>query len=212
MLHLLSCTYLETPLSYFRTEYLQKKQKKRRAEILCPAPLPFFRCVYAITELHIGQEGCLHFVHVCRKCCEIDGKSPCKIVHHVGAGHARPAAYRHILFTIQSVGEGFIPPGHLSPPQASAAARGLAALRPYLKMRVGRGALTPPQFTGVSLLRFIRREKSCPSRGASGTPPPTIDAANLPPYLFPLHAPSVHFPKFIHFFVKKSTKKILFVL
>ena len=32
-------------------------------------------------------------------------------MHPVGAGHARPAAYRHILFTIQSVGEGFIPPG-----------------------------------------------------------------------------------------------------
>ena len=77
---------------------------------------------------------------------------------------------------------------------------------------VGRGALTPPRFTGVSLLRFIRREKSCPSRGASGTPPPTIVAVNLPPYLFPLHAPSVHFPKFIHFFVKKSTQKIFFVL
>ena len=57
MLHLLSCTYLETPLSYFRTEYLQKKQKKRRAEILCPAPLPFFCCVYAITELRSSQEG-----------------------------------------------------------------------------------------------------------------------------------------------------------
>ena len=91
---------------------------------------------------------------------------------------------------------------------------------------VGRGALTPPRFTGISLLRFIRREKSCPSRGASETPPPTIVAvnlppfvgatymrpANLPPYLFPLHAPSVHFPKFIHFFVKKSTQKIFFVL
>ena len=167
-----------------------------------------------------------YFVHICKKCCAISPKSTCKIVHHVGTGRARPAAYRHILFTIQSVGEGFIPPGHLSPPQASAAARGLAALRPHLKMRVGRGALTPPQFTGISLLRFIRREKSCPSRRASGTPPPTIVAvnlppfvgaaymrpANLPPYLFPLHAPSVHFPKFIHFFVKKSTKKILFVL
>ena len=57
MLHLLSCTYLETPLSYFRTEYLQKKQKKRRAEILCPAPLPFFCCVYAITELRFSQDG-----------------------------------------------------------------------------------------------------------------------------------------------------------
>ena len=32
-------------------------------------------------------------------------------MHPVGAGHARPEAYRHILFTIQSVGEEFIPPG-----------------------------------------------------------------------------------------------------
>ena len=33
----------------------------------------------------------------------------------------------------QSVGEGFIPPGHFPPPQASTAARGLAALQPPLK-------------------------------------------------------------------------------
>ena len=74
-----------------------------------------------------------YFVHVCRKCCTISPKSTCKIVHHVGAGHTRPAAYRHILFTIQSVGEGFIPPTHLPPPQTATASRGLAALQPHLK-------------------------------------------------------------------------------
>ena len=51
----------------------------------------------------------------------------------VGAGHARPAAYRNIPFTVQFVGERFIPPGHLSPPQTAAAARGLAALHPHIK-------------------------------------------------------------------------------
>ena len=95
---------------------------------------------------------------------------------HVGAGHARPAAYRHILFTIQSVGEGFIPPGH--PPTAAnaRAARGLAALHPHIKP--------------------VRR---------AGCPHPAETCR-------PLHAPSVHFPKFIRFFVKKSTQKIFFVL
>ena len=46
-------------------------------------------------------------------------KMPLKIVRPVGSGHARPAAYRHILFTIQSVGEGFIPPGAFAFPLAS---------------------------------------------------------------------------------------------
>ena len=208
MLHLLSCTYLETPLSYFRTEYLQKKQKKRRAEILCPAPLPFFRCAYAITELQSSQEGggifcsCLWKMlcdqpkippENCAYCrgracparclppypfydsirrggiypsrapfaaaslrggqragrptaplknaCRAGCPHPAETYRHipfphrrpVGAGHARPAAYRHILFAIQSVGEGFIPPGHFPLPQTAAAARGLAALRPRLK-------------------------------------------------------------------------------
>ena len=89
------------------------------------------------------------------------------------AGCPHPAAvYRHIPFTVQFVGEGFIPPGHLSPPQTATAARGLAALRPHLKMHVGRGALTPPQFTGVSLLRFIRREKILPlTRGVGDAAP-----------------------------------------
>ena len=91
---------------------------------------------------------------------------------------------------------------------------------------VGRGVLTPPRFTGISLLRFIRREKSCPpTRGVGDAAPynrcrkPSairrgrIYAARQPAAIsFPLHAPSVHFPKFIHFFVKKSTQKIFFVL
>ena len=54
----------------------------------------------------------------------------------------------------QSVGEGFIPPGHFPPSQTATAARGLAALR----------------MTRKGLL-------SC---GASRTPPPTIIAINLP--------------------------------
>ena len=33
----------------------------------------------------------------------------------------------------QSVGEGFIPPGHFPPPQTATAARGLAALQPHIK-------------------------------------------------------------------------------
>ena len=69
-----------------------------------------------------------YFVHICKKCCAISPKSTCKIVHHVGSGHARPAAYRHILFTIQSVGEGFIPPGHL--PAAASLHGGQRAGRP----------------------------------------------------------------------------------
>ena len=55
--------------------------------------------------------------------------SPCR-------GRACPA--RNLTpypFPGQSVGEGFIPPGHFPPPQTSTAARGLAALQPYLKIR-----------------------------------------------------------------------------
>ena len=142
-------------------------------------------------------------------------------------GRACPARCLPPYHFYDSIRRGGIYPSRALPAAASLRG-GQRAGRPTtpLKMRVGRGALTPPQFTGISLLRFIRREKSCPSRGASGTPPPTIVAvnlppfvgaaymrpANLPPYLFPLHAPSVHFPKFIHFFVKKSTKKNHFVL
>ncbi len=94
----------------------------------------------------------------------------------VGAGHARPAAYRHILFTVQFVGEGFIPPGH--PPAAANGHGGQRAGHP-----------TPH-------LKPVRR---------AGCPHPAETCR-------PLHAPSVHFPKFIHFFVKKSTQKIFFVL
>ena len=58
-------------------------------------------------------------------------------------------------FCGQSVGEGFIPPGHFPPPQTATAARGLAALH----------------ITREGLL-------TC---GASRTPPPTIVAINPPP-------------------------------
>ena len=94
----------------------------------------------------------------------------------VGAGYARPAAYRQIPFTINPQGRDLSLPHTFPPPQTAAAARGLAALRPHLKP--------------------VRR---------AGCPHPAETCR-------PLHAPSVHFPKFIHFFVKKSTQKIFFVL
>ena len=62
----------------------------------------------------------------------------------------------------QFVGEGFIPPGHFPLPQAATAARGLAALH----------------MTREGLL----------TRGASGTPPPTIVAANSPAFVGAGHA------------------------
>ena len=68
-----------------------------------------------------------------------------KIVRPVGAGHAGPAAYRNISFTVQFVGEGFIPPGH--PPTAANGHGGQRAGRPTTPLKnpcVGRGALTPP--------------------------------------------------------------------
>ena len=74
----------------------------------------------------VRRAGCPHPAETCRHI-------PFPHRRPVGAGPARPAAYRHILFTIQSVGEGFIPPGHLSPPQTATAARGLAALHPHIK-------------------------------------------------------------------------------
>ena len=46
----------------------------------------------------------------------------------VGAGHARPAAYRNIPFTVQFVGEEFIPPGY--PPTAANGQGGQRAGRP----------------------------------------------------------------------------------
>ena len=94
----------------------------------------------------------------------------------VGAGHARPAAYRQIPFTINPQGRDSSLPHTFPPPQTATAARGLAALRPHLKP--------------------VRRV---------GCPHPAETCR-------PLHAPSVHFPKFIHFFVKKSTQKNFFVL
>ena len=95
----------------------------------------------------------------------------------VGAGHARPAAYRHIPF------HGSIRRGGIHPSRAPSRRRrrprrpeGWQPYTPTSNPCVGRGALTPAE--------------TCR----------------------PLHAPSVHFPKFIHFFVKKSTQKIFFVL
>ena len=63
----------------------------------------------------------------------------------VGAGHARPAAYRQIPFTINPQGRDSSLPGTLPPPQTATAARGLAALHPTSNPCVGRGALTPPK-------------------------------------------------------------------
>ena len=63
----------------------------------------------------------------------------------VGAGHARPAAYRHILFTIQSVGEGFIPPGHPHRCKRPRRPEGRPPYTPTSNPCVVRGALTPPK-------------------------------------------------------------------
>ena len=86
------------------------------------------------------------FVHICKKCCVISPKSTCKIVHHVGAGHTRPAAYRHIIFTIQSVGEGIHP--SRTPSRRRRRPRrpeGWPPYNPTSNPCVGRGALTPPK-------------------------------------------------------------------
>ena len=66
----------------------------------------------------------------------------------------------------QSVGEGFIPPGHLP-----------AATNLHGGQRTGRPT-TP-------LKNPCAGENPAPHCGASGTPPPTILAANLPPYPIP---------------------------
>ena len=173
-------------------------------------------------------------------------------MHPVGAGHARPAAYRHILFTIQSVGGGIHPsraPSHRR--KRPRRPEGWPPYDPTSNPCVGRGALTPPkltaishfpiaalsgpgmpgpQLTAISLLRFNPQGRDLSLPGTL-PPPQTATAARglaaLRPHLKPvrragcphpaetcrpLHAPSVHFPKFIHFFVKKSTQKIFFVL
>ena len=51
----------------------------------------------------------------------------------VGAGHARPAAYRHIPFTVQFVGEKFIPPAHL--PATADGRGGQRAGRPTIPLK-----------------------------------------------------------------------------
>ena len=117
----------------------------------------------------VRRAGCPHPAETCRHI-------PFPHRRPVGAGHARPAAYRQIPFTINPQGRDLSLPGTLPPPQTARAARGLAALHLHVKP--------------------VRR---------AGCPHPA-ETCRL------LHAPSVHFPKFIHFFVKKSTQKIFFVL
>ena len=117
----------------------------------------------------VRRAGCPHPAETCRHI-------PFPHRRPVGAGHARPAAYRQIPFTINPQGRDLSLPGTLPPPQTARAARGLAALHLHVKP--------------------VRRV---------GCPHPAETCR-------PLHAPSVHFPKFIHFFVKKSTQKIFFVL
>ena len=123
------------------------------------------------TPLHkpVRRAGCPHPAAVYRHI-------PFPHRRPVGAGHARPAAYRQIPFTINPQGRDSSLPHTLPPPQTATAARGLAALQSHLKP--------------------VRR---------AGCPHPAETCR-------PLHAPPVHFPKFIHFFVKKSTQKIFFVL
>ena len=94
-------------------------------------------------------------------------------MHPVGAGHARPEAYRHILFTIQSVGEEFIPPGH--PPTAANGRGGQRAGRP-----------TPPHQNcaeggGPSPRRGLPAYPVSPSPPCRGRACP---ARSLPPYPF----------------------------
>ena len=87
----------------------------------------------------VRRAGCPHPAETCRHI-------PFPHRRPVGTGHARPAAYRHILFTIQSVGEGFIPPAHL--PAAADGRGGQRAGRPTPPTSnpcVGRGAFTPPK-------------------------------------------------------------------
>ena len=172
-------------------------------------------------------------------------------MHPVGAGHARPAAYRHIPFTIQSVGEGFIPPGHPSTGANGHGGQRAGRSTPHIKpvrragcphpaetcrhipfphrRPVGAGHARPAAYRQIPFtINPQGRDLSLP-----GTlpPPQTARAARgltaLHLHVKPvrragcphpaetcrlLHAPSVHFPKFIHFFVKKSTQKIFFVL
>ena len=146
MLHLLSCTYLETPLSYFRTEYLQKKQKKRRAEILCPAPLPFFRCTYAITELRPSQEGRDIFCSYLWKMLYNQPKIPLKNCASC-RGRACPARSLPPYPFYDSIRRGGI---HLTRAPFHRRKRprrpeGWPPYTPTSNPCVGRGALTPPK-------------------------------------------------------------------
>ena len=72
----------------------------------------------------------------------------------VGAGHARPAAYRNIPFTVQFVGEGFIPPGHPHRRKRPRRPEGWPPYTPTSNPCVGRGALTPPKLTAPYMHRL----------------------------------------------------------
>ena len=71
----------------------------------------------------------------------------------------------------QSVGEGFIPPGHFPPPQTATAARGLAALQPYLKIRAQGGVPSPcrriPSRTSLFLHILYKLYRSHTKQGMS---------------------------------------------
>ena len=91
-----------------------------------PPPLQTATAARGLAALHphikpVRRAGCPHPAETYRHI-------PFPHRHPVGAGHARPAAYRQILFTIQSVGEEFIPPGH--PPTAANGHGGQRAGRP----------------------------------------------------------------------------------
>ena len=85
--------------------------------------------------------------------------SPCR-------GRACPArSLSPNPFHGQSVGEGFIPPGHF--PAGASGHGGQRAGRPTTPLKnpcVVRGALTPPEPAAISLLRSIRRGGIHPSR------------------------------------------------
>ena len=80
------------------------------------------------------------------------GPQPCHchpfIFYIVGRGLDPSATFRPTPANGSHVGEGFIPPAHLSPPPTSAAAWGQAALRaPFVVRSVGR-SLAPLRGVG----------------------------------------------------------------
>ena len=166
MLHLLSCTYLETPLSYFRTEYLQKKQKRRRAESHLPgafAVLSLRLCYHRVAVQSRGWEHILFiFVENAVQSAENDAEKLGGVHNGKRAKPLRLRFARHLPW------EGRLSRGQSPRKKAPHAVGSWPSLRGL------RGFGTFPQ----------------------------------PPH----HPTSIQFPKFIHFFVKKSTKKNHFVL